>query len=299
MPHPGPTPAQRPFSAAGRPRALADATTSANPGREEPAGLNAPVNTETTRDHGAARRFLPADASPASHVTSLTVDHGGIMLDTTSARRGGLAVVPTQSAAGLGVVSAKAAGSGVAGSAGVVAGIALLLPMEAGVPVPVPADLVMLAVGARVGAGDIPLAVAILAFETVAIPGTTALFLAARGPGHAVVRRLGPRLGLTMAARFHELGCKRTCVLHTPAGDLQPAGVIPANPDTGLARFRVKAAVKARHPSRDEPMTEPLTLLFYPPAGDGWPDVRDDDEPAGMFTGLTAEQVIAEVVRWM
>ena len=57
--------------------------------------------------------------------------------------------------------------------------------MEAGVPVPIPADLVMLAVGARVGAGNIPLAVAVVAFEAVAIVGTTALFLAARGPGHA------------------------------------------------------------------------------------------------------------------
>jgi membrane protein DedA with SNARE-associated domain len=82
---------------------------------------------------------------------------------------------------------------------GAAAGIALLLPMEAGVPVPVPADLVMRAVGARVSAGDIPLAVAILAFEAVAILGTTALFLAARGPGHAVVSRLGPRLGLSAA----------------------------------------------------------------------------------------------------
>jgi membrane-associated protein len=96
-----------------------------------------------------------------------------------------------------GVVSAQAAGSGLAGGIGAAAGIALLLPMEAGVPIPVPADLVMLAVGARVGAGDIPLAAAVLAFEMVAIVGTTALFLAARGPGHAVIRRLGPRLGLT------------------------------------------------------------------------------------------------------
>jgi membrane protein DedA with SNARE-associated domain len=105
----------------------------------------------------------------------------------------------TQAAAWLRAASAKAAGSGIAGGIGAAAGIALLLPMEAGVPIPVPADLVMLAVGARVGAGAIPLPVAILAFEAVAIVGTTALFVAARGPGHAVVTRLGPRLGLTTA----------------------------------------------------------------------------------------------------
>jgi membrane-associated protein len=96
-------------------------------------------------------------------------------------------------------VAAQAAGAGLAGGIGAAAGIALLLVMEAGVPIPVPADLVMLAVGARVGAGDIPLAVGVLAFEAVAIVGTTVLFLAARGPGHAVIRRLGPRLGLTAA----------------------------------------------------------------------------------------------------
>jgi hypothetical protein len=57
----------------------------------------------------------------------------------------------------------------------------------------------MLAVGARAGAGDIPLRAAVLAFEAVAVTGTTALFAAACGPGNAVVRRLGPRIGLTAA----------------------------------------------------------------------------------------------------
>jgi membrane-associated protein len=107
-----------------------------------------------------------------------------------------VAISPT---AGLGVASTRAAGAGLAGGIGAAAGIALLLVMEAGVPIPVPADLVMLAVGARAGAGGIPLAVAVLAFEAVAIVGTTALFLAARGPGHATIRRAGPRVGLTAA----------------------------------------------------------------------------------------------------
>lgn len=108
-------------------------------------------------------------------------------------------VVTGHAIAGLKAAAAKSAGAGVAVSVGAVAGIALLLPMEAGVPVPVPADLVMLAVGARVSAGGIALPVAVAAFEAVAIVGTTALFLAARGPGHAVIRRLGPRLGLSPA----------------------------------------------------------------------------------------------------
>jgi len=84
-----------------------------------------------------------------------------------------------------------------AGGIGVAAGIALMLPMEAGVPIPVPFDLVMLFIGARVGAGVVPLWVAVIAFEAVAVIGTTALLLAARGPGHALLIRAGPRVGLT------------------------------------------------------------------------------------------------------
>lgn len=66
----------------------------------------------------------------------------------------------TRTAAGLRLASAKAAGPGLAGGIGAAAGLALLLPMEAGVPVPIPADLLVLAVGARVSAGAIPLPVA-------------------------------------------------------------------------------------------------------------------------------------------
>ena len=94
---------------------------------------------------------------------------------------------------------AKVAGAGLAGSIGVIAGLALMVPMEAGIPIPVPADLVELAVGARVGAGDLPLWAAVLAFEAVSVIGTTALFLAARGPGHALIARAGHRIGLTPA----------------------------------------------------------------------------------------------------
>ena len=66
-------------------------------------------------------------------------------------------------------------GSGGAAGIGAVAGIVLLLPMEAGVPIPIPADLVMLAVGARVGAGDIPLWAAVL------VLGAAAFWLVRRG----------------------------------------------------------------------------------------------------------------------
>ena len=83
-----------------------------------------------------------------------------------------------------GVLAGAGSGAGVPGLLG------LLLAMEAGVPIPVPSDLVMLLLGERVSAGVLPL-------WLVAVVGTGALFLAARGPGRALLRRVGPRLGLT------------------------------------------------------------------------------------------------------
>jgi membrane protein DedA with SNARE-associated domain len=82
---------------------------------------------------------------------------------------------------------------------GLPAALALLIPMEAGIPIPLPADLVMLLVGERAAAGAVPLWLAVVAFEVVAVVGTAALFLVCRGPGHALVRRVGPRLGLSPA----------------------------------------------------------------------------------------------------
>jgi membrane protein DedA with SNARE-associated domain len=83
------------------------------------------------------------------------------------------------------------------GGLGVPAAVALLVPMEAGLPIPLPTDLVILLVGERAAAGAIPLWLAVLAMELVALIGTGALFLACRGPGSALIARLGPRLGLT------------------------------------------------------------------------------------------------------
>jgi membrane protein DedA with SNARE-associated domain len=87
---------------------------------------------------------------------------------------------------------------GAAGLSGLAA-LVLLLPMEAGVPIPLPADLVMFTVGARVAAGRFPLWLAVADFEVIAVVGTTALFMACWGPAHRVIARYGPRVGLTGA----------------------------------------------------------------------------------------------------
>jgi membrane protein DedA with SNARE-associated domain len=89
----------------------------------------------------------------------------------------------------------KGAVAGLSGSLALV----LLLPMEAGVPIPIPADLVMFTVGERVAVGKFPLWLAVASFEVIAVLGTTALFVACRGPAQRIIARFGPRLGLTEA----------------------------------------------------------------------------------------------------
>jgi membrane-associated protein len=97
-------------------------------------------------------------------------------------------------------VLAKALVAAAGGAIGVLGGPAVfgvLTVVEAGIPFPIPADLVVLVLGARVANGDFPLWAAVVALELAAALGTTTLFLICRGPGRAAVRRLGGRVGLT------------------------------------------------------------------------------------------------------
>ena len=82
---------------------------------------------------------------------------------------------------------------------GLPAALGVLLLMDAGIPIPIPTDLLLLVVGERAAAGVFPVWLAALGFELVAIVSTTALFLALRGPAGLVISRAGPRVGLTPA----------------------------------------------------------------------------------------------------
>ncbi len=55
----------------------------------------------------------------------------------------------------------------------------------------------MIVLGERVSAGAVPLGVALLALQAIAVLGTMFLYWAARGPGRALLTRVGPRIGLT------------------------------------------------------------------------------------------------------
>jgi membrane protein DedA with SNARE-associated domain len=75
--------------------------------------------------------------------------------------------------------------------------VPLMAVMEAGAPIPIPLDLVVLVLGERAAAGSVPLWLAALLLEVVAVAGTAGLLLLCRGPARAVVTRVGPRIGLT------------------------------------------------------------------------------------------------------
>lgn len=75
--------------------------------------------------------------------------------------------------------------------------VAVLIAMEAGVPIPLPSDVLILVLGERTSAGRFPLLLVVLALELVAAVGTAVLFFAVRGPGRALLAKVGPRLGLT------------------------------------------------------------------------------------------------------
>jgi membrane protein DedA with SNARE-associated domain len=75
----------------------------------------------------------------------------------------------------------------------------VLLIKSAGVPIPIPADVLMFAAAARVSRGTDGLVLAFSALLIAIIVGDVIQFWLARGPGRTAVYRLGRYLGLTPA----------------------------------------------------------------------------------------------------
>jgi membrane protein DedA with SNARE-associated domain len=96
-----------------------------------------------------------------------------------------------------GLLAAAATGGLAAFGGPAMLGVATLV--EAGVPIPLPGDIVVLVLGARVATGGFPLWLAIVGLEVAAVIGMGALLLLCHGPANALMRRLGKRVGLTDA----------------------------------------------------------------------------------------------------
>ena len=73
----------------------------------------------------------------------------------------------------------------------------VMLLKEAGVPIPVPADLIMLGAAARAAAGPLDLFGVIVTFEVAMLLGGVIQYALARGPGRGVLYRFGRYIGLT------------------------------------------------------------------------------------------------------
>ncbi len=123
----------------------------------------------------------------------------------------------------------------------------LLLTMEAGVPIPLPGDLLMLVVGERVAAGALPLWLAVAVLELIALAGTAALFLLARGPARALLTRAGPWVGLTgprlqRATALLERGGRSTLAAGRATPGLRTVTVVTAA-SSGLGAARALPAL--------------------------------------------------------
>lgn len=80
---------------------------------------------------------------------------------------------------------------------GLLAAFVLLLIEEAGVPVPVPGDVLMLVLGVHARRGSVPLWQAIAVMELATLIGSTLLYVAARLAGRGLVYRYGRFIRLT------------------------------------------------------------------------------------------------------
>jgi membrane protein DedA with SNARE-associated domain len=183
---------------------------------------------------------------------------------------------------------------GVAGLSGPLA-LVLLLPMEAGVPIPLPADLVMFTVGERVAAGKFPLWLAVAGFEVIAVLGTTALFLACRGPAQRIIARFGPRLGLTeprlrRAAAFAETRGRPGLALGRGTPGLRTVTVIAAAVSGLNARRALPALILGSSVFLQLHLV--LGLLFGPLAD------RAFDQAKGLALAAGAVLVVGGLVYW-
>ena len=124
---------------------------------------------------------------------------------------------------------------------GLAAACGVMLVKAIGVPLPVPGDVVLLAMAARAAEGKVLLWLAFLALLLVITLGGVLQFELARGPARQVVMRYGQRLGLTPArldrvsARMRQGGPLAIGVAVLTPG--VRSAVIPA---TGLTGFPLR-----------------------------------------------------------
>jgi len=124
-------------------------------------------------------------------------------------------------------------------SYGVAAACAIMLIKAAGVPVPIPGDVILLATAARAAEGKVLLWLAFVVLLAALILGGALQFYLARGPARRMVVKYGQRIGLT-PERLERVAVtvRRGGVLAIGVAVLTPgvrSAVVPACGLTGIA----------------------------------------------------------------
>jgi membrane protein DedA with SNARE-associated domain len=122
---------------------------------------------------------------------------------------------------------------------GVAAACAIMLVKAAGVPVPIPGDVILLATAARAAEGKVSLWFAFVVLLAALLLGGALQFYLARGPGRRVVVKYGQRIGLT-EQRLERVArsVRRGGLLGIAVAVLTPgvrSAVVPASGLTGIA----------------------------------------------------------------
>jgi membrane protein DedA with SNARE-associated domain len=124
-------------------------------------------------------------------------------------------------------------------SYGIAAACLIMLIKASGVPIPIPGDVILLAMAARAAEGKVLLWLAFVALLLALVLGGTVQFFLARGPARRLVVRYGKRVGLT-EARLDKVAAsvRRGGPLGVGLAVLTPGvrtAVIPASGLTGIA----------------------------------------------------------------
>jgi len=119
---------------------------------------------------------------------------------------------------------------------GLAAACAILLVKAVGVPIPIPGDVILLAMAARAAEGKVLLWVAFVALLAAIVLGNSVQYLLARGPARGMVLRFGGRLGVT-SGRLERVAqrVKQGGVLGIGLAVLTPGVRSAAIPGCGLA----------------------------------------------------------------
>lgn len=131
-------------------------------------------------------------------------------------------------------------------SYGLLAIFLVMLIKEAGVPLPVPSDLIMVTAGVQVATGAYSLLLLLLALELALLVGASIQFLLARRVGRSVINRVGRWIGLNQEQLARaEARLQRRGSLAIIVGLNLPGARAAVIPSAGLAGLSYRAFLPA------------------------------------------------------